>query len=138
MFLGSKPSKKWTDSDKDEADYKLAQLSRRLTELFKLAAEERRFGEQVDGDFDVYLLKSLKKGSDFLDEVVTVDKDRENHARTLKGAIEALLAQSNDKELQLVALAQVVDKFLSDKKESEKGVNINESAAQRDKKDKKA
>ena len=56
----------------------------------------------------------------------------------MKDAIEALLAQSNDKELQLVALAQVVDKFLSDKKESEKGVNINESAAQRDKKDKKA
>ena len=138
MFLGAKPSKKWTDSDKDEADYKLAQLSRRLTELFKLAASERDFGEQVDGDFDVYLLKSLKKGSDFLDEVVTVDKDRENHARTLKDSIEALLAQSNDKELQLVALAQVVDKFLTDKKESEKGININESLAQIDKKEKTA
>ena len=47
MFLGGKPSKKWTDTDRDEADYKLAQLSRRLTELFRLAIEDRRFAEQL-------------------------------------------------------------------------------------------
>ena len=127
MFLGSKPSDKWTDADRDEADYKLAQLSRRLTDLFKLAAEERRFGEQVDGDFDVYLLKSLKKGSDFIDEIVTVDKNREEHAKVIKESLEAVLAESNDSELKLAALAQVVDKFLSDKQESERGLQINES-----------
>ena len=124
MFLGSKPSQKWTDTDKDEADYKLAQLSRRLTELFKLAAEERRFAEHADGDFDVYLLKSLRKGSDFIDEVVTVDKAKEEHAKSIRESLEAVLPKSNDRalqELQLVALAQVVDEFLVNKRESEKG-----------------
>jgi hypothetical protein len=127
MFLGSKPSEKWTDADRDEADYKLAQLSRRLTDLFKLAAEERRFGEQADGDFDVYLLKSLKKGGDFIDEIVTVDKSREQHGKAIKDSLEAVLAESNDSELKLAALAQVVDKFLSDKQESERGLQIKES-----------
>ena len=124
MFLGSKPSQKWTDADKDEADYKLAQLSRRLTELFKLAAEERRFAEHADGDFDVYLLKSLRKGSDFIDEVVTVDKAKEKHAKSIRESLEAALPKSSDRalqELQLVALAQVVDEFLVNKRESEKG-----------------
>ena len=127
MFLGSKPSEKWTDADRDEADYKLAQLSRRLTDLFKLAAEERRFGEQADGDFDVYLLKSLKKGGDFIDEIVTVDKNREEHAKAIKESLEAVLDGSNDRELQLVALAQVVDKFLADKQEAEKGLQSDRS-----------
>ena len=122
MFLGSKPSDKWTDADRDEADYKLAQLSRRLTDLFKLAAEERQFAEKTDGDFDVYLLKSLKKGGDFIDEIVTIDKNKEEHAKTIKESLQAVLAESNDRKLQLAALAQVVDKFLSDKQESDKGL----------------
>jgi hypothetical protein len=126
MFLGSKPSQKWTDADKDEADYKLVQLSRRLTELFKLAAEERRFAEHTDGDFDVYLLKSLRKGADFIDEVVTIDKAKKEHAESIRESLEAVLSKSNDKELQLAALAQVVDEFLLTKRESEKGVKRND------------
>ena len=120
MFLGSKPSKKWTDSDHDEAGYKLTQLGRRLTDLFKLAAEERRFAEKTDGDFDVYLLKSLKKGSDFIDEIVTVDKAREKHSKAIKESLEDVLNQSKDPELQLIALAQVVDDFLQNKREQER------------------
>ena len=120
MFLGAKPSKKWTDADRDEAEYKLAQLSRRLTDLFKLAAEDRSFGEQVDGAFEVYLLKSLKKGGDFIDEVVSIDETTKAHARNLKDSLEAALNESNDIDLQLAALAQVVDNFLARKRDREK------------------
>ena len=120
MFLGSKPSKKWTDADRDEAEYKLSQLSRRLTDLFKLAAEERRFSDQTDGDFDVYLLKSIKKGSDFVDEVVSIDQTTKAHAEKLKDSLEKVLSESeNTSAEQLAALAQVVDKFLSNKRDSE-------------------
>ena len=87
----------------------------------KLAAEERRFAEHADGDFDVYLLKSLRKGSDFIDEVVTIDKAKQEHAKSIRDSLEAVLSQSHDKELQLAALAQVVDEFLMNKKQSEKG-----------------
>lgn len=120
MFLGSKPSKKWTDADHDEAGYKLTQLGRRLTDLFKLAAEERRFAEKTDGEFDVYLLKSLKKGSDFIDEIVTVDKTRQEHSKVIKTSLENVLSQSKDPELQLIALAQLVDEFLQNKRQNER------------------
>ena len=120
MFLGSKPSQKWTDTDKDEAEYKLAQLSRRLTELFKLAAEERHFAEHTDGDFDVFLLKSLRKGSDFIDEVVAVDHHKEKKAHSIRKDLKAALRKSTDAELQLAALAQVVDEFLVNKQNTEK------------------
>ena len=120
LFLGGKPSKKWTDTDRDQATYKLTKLSRQLTDLFKLSAEERRYCERTDGEFDVYLLKSLKKGSDFIDEVVAIDSIKKGHAKDIKASLKAVLDKSSDKELQLAALAQVVDEFLSDKRESEK------------------
>ena len=113
MFLGAKPSKKWTDADRDQAQYKLTQLSRRFTDLFKLAAEERRFEENLDTDFDVYLLKSLKKGGDFIDEVVAVDKNAAEHSKTLMKDLQEALRKSENKELQLAALAQLVDDFLN-------------------------
>ena len=84
MFLSAKPSRKWTDADREHAQFKLTQLSRRFTDLFKLAAEERRYGEKADQEFDVYLLKSLKKGGDFIDEVATVDKNTGAHTRKIK------------------------------------------------------
>ncbi len=126
MFLGSKPSSKWTDSDYDEASFKLTQIGRRLTDLFKLAAEERRFAESIDGDFDVYLLKSLKKGDDFIDEIVTVDKVRNEHAKSLKNSLQSILRKSGDQELQLIALAQVVDEFLKNKREQESKTTVDE------------
>jgi len=120
MFLGAKPSKKWTDADHDEAEYKLTQLSRRLTDLFNLAAEESSCNKLTDETFDVYLLKSLKKGSDFLDEVVSVDEAKKFQSRKLKERLEAVLNESCDSDLQLAALAQVVDNFLSAKRDHKK------------------
>ena len=122
MFIGAKPSKKWTDLDRDEAEYKLAQLSRRLTELFRLATEDRHSSEQTDSDFDVYMLKSLKKGSDFIDEVVTIDRNRATHSKGIKDEIHSILQRTESKELQLAALAQVVDEFLHEKKISDSRV----------------
>ena len=127
MFLGGKPSKKWTDTDRDEADYKLAQLSRRLTELFRLATEDRTFAENTDTDFDVYMLKSLKKGSDFVDKFIAIDQSLKDRTKNIKDALNAVLKDAEsevledakNKNLQLAALAQVVDEFLKDKEELE-------------------
>ena len=115
MFLGSKPSKKWTDSDHDEAGYRLTQLSRQLTDLMRLEAEERKFIQDADVEFDVYLLKSLKKGSDFIDDIVIADKTKKKHSETIKKSLKNVLNQSKDEDLKSIALAQVVDEFLKDK-----------------------
>lgn len=115
MFLGSKPSKKWTDSDHDEAGYRLTQLSRQLTDLMRLEAEERKFIQDADVEFDVYLLKSLKKGSDFIDDIVIADKAKKKHSEAIKRSLKNALNQSKDEDLKSIALAQVVDEFLKDK-----------------------
>ena len=125
MFLANKPSSKWTDADRNEAEYKLAQFARRLADLYRLAAEERRI--QLDGnqDFDVYLLKSLKTGGQFLDEIVTIDQEKQEHSEAITREIEAALGKSDNRDLQLAALARVVDSFL--RKSSNQPSNLIES-----------
>ena len=125
MFLANKPSTKWTDADRNEAEYKLAQFARRLADLYRLAAEERRIKLDGDQEFDVYLLKSLKSGGQFLDEVVTIDQEKQEHAEKIKREIEAALEKSGSRDLQLAALAQVVDDFL--RKSSNQPSNLIES-----------
>ncbi len=112
MFLAAKPSTKWTDTDRNEAEYKLAEFARRLADLYRLAAEERRIQLSGNQDFDVYLLKSLKSGGQFLDEIITIDREKQEHTRNIKQEIEAALQKSGNRDLQLAALAQVVDEFL--------------------------
>ena len=60
----------------------------------------------------MYLLKSLKSGGQFLDEVITIDREKQEHTRNIKQEIEAALQKSGNRDLQLAALAQVVDEFL--------------------------
>ncbi len=113
MFLGHKPSSKWADSDQDSAEYRLIDFSRRVTDLEKLRLHEKDFTQKADGDFDVYLLRSVKKGSEILDEVVAVDK---NTADTIEQAhvdIGKILSELGDQERGLAVLAKTVDNYLS-------------------------
>ena len=70
MFLGHKPSAKWLNSDQDTAEYRLTDFSCRVIDLEKLRIYEKSKAAAMEGDFDVYLLRSIKKGSEILDEVV--------------------------------------------------------------------
>ncbi len=126
MFLANKPSEKWTDTDRGEAEYKLAQFARRLADLYRLAAEEHRIQLGGNQDFDVYLLKSLKTGGKFLDEIITVDSEKQEHAKNIKQEIEAALQKSGNRDLQLAALAQVVDEFLKSSDQPSKLTGANE------------
>lgn len=123
MFLGGKPSKKWTDTDREEAEYKLAQLSRRLTELFRLATEDRNTSEHTDSEFEVYMLKSLRKGSDFIDEFVAIDESLAEHSKNIKDELHSVLSGVESNKLKLAALAQVVDEFLHEKRRADSRVN---------------
>jgi hypothetical protein len=114
MFLGNKPTNKWRDNDQDKAEYRLTDLSRRIIDLEKLRLHEKDRATKLNGDFDVYLLRSIKKGGDILDEVVAVDKKGANQISIVKQSIIKTLYELPDKELMLGALAEVVDGFLQD------------------------
>lgn len=119
MFLGNKPSKKWQDSDQDTAEYRLTDLSRRVIDLEKLRLHEKDSATKMSGDFDVYLLRSIKKGGEILDEVVAVDQKSVKRIVDTKEEILIMLDNLADKELMLGALAIVVDDFLQDYKQKQ-------------------
>ncbi len=112
MFLGHKPSDKWLDSDQDTAEYRLNDLTRRIIDLEKLRLHEKDCTAKIDGDFDVYLLRSVKKGEGFLDEVVAVDPKSSSALSEVRDSIEKVLTGLPDEELRLAVLAETVDSFL--------------------------
>ncbi len=116
MFLSNKPTSKWKDSEQDASEYRLNELSRRVTDLEKLQLHEKDRAQvsQIDENFDVYLLRSIKKGGEILDEVVAVDQKASKRISEVKNAIINSLDELDDKELKLGALAEVVDKFLNE------------------------
>lgn len=116
MFLGHKPSKKWMDSDQDTAEYRLTDFSRRVIDLEKLRIYERDRSAKMEGDFDVYLLRSVKKGGDILDDVVAIDSKSTKRIESTVESIQQALLGLKDKELMLAALAQTVNGFLVDYK----------------------
>ena len=60
LFLGHKPSDKWTDQDRDTAEYRLAEFSKRLSDLEKLRIQHDARGAQ-DTDLRVILLKNAER-----------------------------------------------------------------------------
>ncbi len=116
MFLGQKPTKKWTDTDRAEADVKLSDFAKRIQDLEALRVHYDRSKKKMDGEFDVILLKSLKKGSEPIDEVVSIDRKRKDAIQGCKAELLNALYEHSDRELQLAALAEVVDEFLTEYK----------------------
>jgi hypothetical protein len=112
MFLGQKPTDKWTDADRAEAEIKLSDFSKRLLDLETLRLHYDRSAKHIEGDFDVILLKSLKKGEEPIDEVVAIDKKRHSVIQEFKAEIAKVFNGKQDSELQLAALAEYVDDFL--------------------------
>lgn len=113
MFLGQKPIEKWSDADRSEAEVKLSDYSKRILDLESLRLHYDRSAENMQGDFEVILLKSLKKGQTPLDEVVAIDEKRHEAIKDIKSEMLDLVNRHKDAELQLAVVAEFVDEFLS-------------------------
>ena len=74
-----------------------------------------RTSENTEGDFDVILLKSLKKGKEPVDEVVAIDRARHDAIQDVKRKLKEELSSHKDSELQLAVLAELVDEFLTER-----------------------
>ena len=116
MFLGQKPTKKWTDTDRAETDVKLSDYAKRIIDLEALRIHYDKTKVNMDGDFDVILLRSLKKGGEAIDEVVAIDRKRKDAIQACKAELFNALNEHSDSELQLAALAEVVDEFLNERR----------------------
>ncbi|RCW96327.1 hypothetical protein [Marinomonas foliarum] len=123
MFLGQKPTRKWTDTNCSEVDVKLSDYAKRILDLETLRVHYDKEKSKIDGEFDVILLKSLKKGNEPVNEVVTIDRRRKEAIQDCKEEIYSAIKKHSDRELQLAALAEVVDEFLNERRKPSSNEN---------------
>lgn len=112
MFIGKKSPEKWLDSDKAQADMRLSEYSRRMLDLEALRIHDQK-RQNTQDEFDVILLKSVKKGEKERQQPVAISKMQREAADELKSRLNDQLSGA-DKELQLAVLAELVDDFLRD------------------------
>ncbi len=120
VFLGHKPIDKWSDADQSQAEYRLAQYANQVNDLHKLWLQHNINNKSGKEDFEVILLRSIKKGQGELDEVATINKDCSQAIHKTKDKIFEELRELDDKEMQLAVVAELVNDFLSEYKESNK------------------
>lgn len=113
VFLSHKASAKWLDSDQDLAELRLADFSKRVLDLEKIRIQEQSSPTSINSNADVYLLRSVKKGGNICDEVVSIDAKSSEEIKPAIALIIKELGKLKDKELMLAALAETVDKFLN-------------------------
>ena len=111
LFLGHKPSEKWTDQDRDTAEYRLAEFSKRLIELEKLRLHHEATSKQ-DSDHEVILLKTVSSLEGEVDEVVSLNRRNSAAIADAKQIIENVVGNFHDRELALALIARVTNDFL--------------------------
>jgi hypothetical protein len=114
MFLGQKPPRKWSDTDLDAAEFRLSEFSRRLNDLEKLRVHFEGVQHRRGTDFDVLLLRTVRKGASERDEIVCIDKGTRAAYKTVKAKLAKNLTDLGDRELRLAVLAELVDEFMGD------------------------
>ena len=129
MFLGHKPTAKWLDSDQDVAESRLANFSQRVIELEKLSLYQSKGQQDLAGDFNVHLLRSVKKTGEAFDKVVVID---EKVAKSIDGAVASMereLKQLASRELAFAALAKVLDSHFSESEAKPQQENVMDNLA---------
>ena len=109
MFLGHKPSGKWLDSDQDIAEARLANFAQRIIELEKLSIWKSKGQEEPSGEFNVHLLRSVKKSGEAFDKVVVIDEIISKKVESVVNTIEEDLKRLGNRDLAFAALAKVLD-----------------------------
>ncbi|MBE0448140.1 MAG: hypothetical protein IBX64_08595 [Actinobacteria bacterium] len=121
-FLGQKPAEKWTEADRDSAEYRLTIYTHKLDELERLRLHYKDMVSEHGEEFDVYLLRSVKRGAPDYDEVITVDKRRHEAIKSIKKDLLTVLSQTDD-ALRMAVIAEIVDEILSVRNKAKDTIN---------------
>ena len=120
MFLGRRPPKKWSNTQREGVDLKLTEYSRRLKDLRRLqfAYEDKLTDKRKD--FDVILLRTMRHGKSENDEVVCVDTDLKKYFAETKENVLRALRNLDGEKAKIALLADLVDDFLVSIKQNKK------------------
>ncbi|MCY3641763.1 MAG: hypothetical protein OXH37_12185, partial [Gammaproteobacteria bacterium] len=112
LFLGHKPSAKWNDQDRDTAEYRLAEFSKRLLDIEKLRLHFDATAQQ-DSAHKAILVKTVSSLAGETDEVVTLNQRTTAAIADAKQRVDEILSDIHDKELALALVAEVTSDFLA-------------------------
>ena len=118
LFLGHKPSAKWTDQDRDTAEYRLAEFSSRLLDLEKLRLHFDAKPQHDASLNEVILVKTVSKGNGEVDEVVSLNRHADAAIADARERIEKIVAGVSDPRLALALVARITDDFLTNHRKS--------------------
>lgn len=111
LFLGHKSAAKWTDQDRDIAEYRLAEFSMRVLELEKIRLHFDATSKQ-DSSHEVILVKTVSSLEGETDEVVSLNQRNSAAIADAKRLIEKALSNIHDQELALALVARMTNDFL--------------------------
>ena len=117
LFLGQKPVTKWTDQDRDAAEYRLAEFSKRMIELEKLRLHFHASSNQ-DSAQEIILVKTVSSQVGEIDEVVSLNQHTIAAIADAKAQIQDIISEVPDKELALALVARLTSDFLAIYRES--------------------
>ena len=118
LFLGHKPVTKWTDDDRDLAEYRLSEFALRIMDLEKLRLHHESMAP-AENDIDVILLKSLCKGDQEIEEIVFLNAATKTAIQDSYNKVAQLIGDLNDNELALALVAQLTHGFLADYRQAQ-------------------
>lgn len=110
LFLGRKPSAKWTDQDRDAAEYRLSELSLRLLDLEKLRLHFTSAARSRSGH-EVVLVKTVDDSGPH-EQVVVLSTEKKEATDDDLNDIRARLALAPNDELRLAIIARLTREFL--------------------------
>ena len=116
LFLGRKPSTKWTDQDRDTAEYRLAQLSLRLIDLEKLRLHFSS-ASRSGSAHEVVLVKTVGNSGPHEEVVVLSDETKKATDGSLDD-MRNILDILEDDDLRLALIARLSRGFLADYREA--------------------
>lgn len=119
LFLGRKPSDKWTDQDCETAKYRLSEFSGRMLDLEKLRLQFDAKPRHDAGINEVILLKTVTEGDGEIDEVVSLNRHADAAIADARERISEIVAEVDDPQLALALVARLTSDFLTRYRQSQ-------------------
>ena len=117
MSLNHKPVDKWTDLDKENAEFKIKEFARKIIDLrtLKLAHDKYDLKEKKENDVYLFKLKSIKPQKDYNEEILLIEQKEFRVLNQFKDKILKNFNSQNDYQMILKALALVSQEVIESK-----------------------
>ena len=111
LFLARKSAAKWSDQDRDTAEYRLTEFTARLLDLQALDLHAKKSSRRVSSR-EVVLVKAVSSVDGEGDGVICLTEPMDAAIKDARSRIEAILAETEDGDFKLALVASLASRFL--------------------------